>query len=126
MGMCKFTETDLRNMGLANIPTWDLITGPELSAMPYHTCKESVLVDVFFNRDETAPILMHLGKREMEKRGYYCLYSSDIEGRTMELIQKYGFLEVDLSQTDGITQHKQCVDPNEYIAFWSAVMEGLK
>ena len=76
-----------------------------------------------FNRPLTAPILMHLGKREMEKRLWEWNSSYDLSGfQSGEKIHGcYCF---------GILTAPKCTihntqDENEFIAFWSAVMEAV-
>jgi len=69
----------------------------------------SVEPDHFFNHPLNAPILMHLGKREMEKR---------------EMNMDYCFRKGahSVSFMCGPVTH----DTNEYTAFWSAVMQAIK
>ena len=61
-----------------------------------------------------APILMHLGKREMEKRGFTW---------KIEVHQKKYRVKVD---RPSIHYQKTQISTNEYIAFWTAVREALK
>ncbi|KKL07272.1 hypothetical protein LCGC14_2587680 [marine sediment metagenome] len=69
-----------------------------------------------------APILMHLGKREMEKREFEWELATiwikpGIRGYQCEV---YGFEKNNYS-TEGVCSHE-----NEFIAFWSAVREAVK
>ena len=102
---------------MAEIKVWDFPrdnygpTGP-IGDIIYDTA----LVREFFNEAETAPILMHLGKREMERRefnwdsysrsnGYFCSFTKGTFG----------------NQISG-----NYLDDNEFIAFWSAVREAVE
>ena len=78
--------------------------------------------DEWFGYQETAPILTHLGKREMEKREFEWELATiwikpGIRGYQCEV---YGF-EKNSYSTEVVCSHE-----NEYIAFWSAVMEAVK
>ena len=74
--------------------------------------KES-LSNIFFE-SEIAPILMHLGKREMEKRGFSirCEY---------RLNYQRVFIKRDNLEMDWQLSPVYVEDENEFIAFWSAI-----
>jgi len=62
-----------------------------------------------------APILMHLGKREMEKRGFH-----------WQAIHHAMFgYEFRVTDNSGVVL-SEIKDRNEYIAFWSAAHEAMK
>jgi len=68
-----------------------------------------------FHKWHIAPVLMQLGKREMEKRGFeWCISSVD------DLYQA----EIGPKGTFKIAAKVE--HENEYIAFWSAVMQAIK
>ena len=75
------------------------------------------LFDFFDDSMPVAPILMHLGKREMEKRFgdvWECSSWNTTKGR---------IYEYEISN-DG--KEYKGRDLNEFIAFWSAVHEAMK
>jgi len=67
-----------------------------------------------FHKWYIAPVLMHLGKREMEKRGFTW---------KIEVHKKKYRVKVD---RPSIHYQKTQISTNEYIAFWLAVREALK
>ena len=83
---------------------------------------DSELTFAFFELDETAPILMHLGKREMtEKRGYF------VRCDHYENCHRV-FIRSERDDSGGDWQLSPVFEDNEneYIAFWTAVREALK
>ena len=75
----------------------------------------------FYDEKGFAPILMHLGKREMEKRGLSIQYtkwslSFGEKGHTYTF-----FMEDSTHCVAGSVSHE-----NKFIAFWSAVYEAMK
>jgi len=81
------------------------------------------IVHIFTTEDilhhsDIAPILMHLGQVEMEKRGFEIVHFT-WGGHT-----KYG-CRVNGSEKHGHEPHT-AYDDNKFIAFWSAVRDALK
>ena len=100
--------------GRLSIPSFCLRVGLYLCDDPH--------VKYIFEHPETAPILAHLAKREMEKREFEWELATiwikpGIRGYQCEV---YGFEKNNYS-TEVVCSHE-----NEYIAFWSAVMEAVK
>ncbi len=79
------------------------------------------LDDYFFIAQKTAPILMHLGKREMEKRGFDWIGSRNYHSRPKNHDYFYEFAETH-SPKCGEGSHPD----NEFIAFWMAVRGAVK
>ena len=75
------------------------------------------LAYLFFN-GQYAPILMHLGKREMEKRGHsHTMYTHTDE------VASYTAYVQPISASAGVVYSEH---ENEFIAFWSAVRDAMK
>ena len=85
-----------------------------------------------------APILMHLGKREMEKRDY--IYQHEVEKRKWihqkkkqyRFVHYWKFTKVENFNRNGGFScvvkdgYGACMRENEFIAFWSALLEAVK
>ena len=72
-----------------------------------------------FHKWHIAPVLMHLGKREMEKRGFQVRCDNyDAECKQVYIKNKW---HEDWELSPIFAEHE-----NEYIAFWTAVREALK
>ena len=102
----QLAEKVAKFLGLkrANHKEWNF----EFDGKPWLICEDN-----FFESD-FAPILMHLGKREMEKRGYECVYRTherSIDPNERDYLHSYSF-----------AMHKPIQsNKNEFIAFWKAV-----
>lgn len=72
-----------------------------------------------FEEAETAPILMHLGKREMEKRGFKITSANNLNCADLNATYVW-------SATNDIHDDspKQFLDNNEFLAFWLAVEQA--
>jgi len=85
-----------------------------------------------FHKWHIAPVLMHLSKREMEKRGFEIEYNKYQSQGYQFRISLHEPLPTDCDQEklrrylDNETKRKWVCDENEYIAFWSAVMQAIK
>jgi len=72
------------------------------------------LAEFTFSDPRTAPLIAHLAKREMEKRGFEMEWSS----RGEENLHYYY-----IYKKGGLMHHSMGEHENEYIALWSAIME---
>jgi len=73
-----------------------------------------------FEHPETAPILAHLAKREMEKRGFWWHSSWFSNGKVYSI-----FFSKLTSAKPGGWRELEVEHENEYIALWSAIQEAV-
>jgi hypothetical protein len=83
------------------------------------------LVKIFFKHDSSAPLLAHLARREMEKRGFtWNCYSPSKGAHPDDSKYEYEF-EEDVQgegpMKRGCKQHE-----NEYIAMWMAIRKATQ
>ena len=85
-----------------------------------HSYDTSIILD----SPKFAAYFMHLGKREMEKRGlnWHGNVYINSKDNSIEYYASIYSVEFDFKRETQISK----VDTNEYIAFWSAVREALK
>lgn len=86
--------------------TYKIIVGNQLIFIS----KKSLFEDI-----EKAPILMALGKREMEKRGF--IHHSGFN-------QLWHYVFVKRTEQFAVTEPHQ--HENEYIAFWEALLQAVR
>ena len=72
-----------------------------------------------FHKWYIAPVLMQLGKREMEKRGYKYLMGHTYGTDSVSYMAK--IFKRSTEYQEAYEEHE-----NEYIAFWTAVRKALK
>lgn len=100
----------------------------------WHFTSETINIDAWksdlFDDGRIAPILMHLAKREMEKRGFHWdsgfrnetgewrkgKYDFSIERQKTPTCEKCGMFEIDRVDKE---------NDNEFIAFWSALEKAV-
>ena len=85
-------------------------------------------VGAFFENPRTAPILMHLGKRELERIEEDGVKKWEWEVQYISWSHGYDApcYKVTIAEEMGVDKQFESIDKNEYIAFWSAVMQAIK
>ena len=96
----------------------------QLTYVDSFVTKGTIVIDInestLFYKELTSPILAHLAKREMEKRGFWWHSSWFSNGKVYSI-----FFSKLTSARPGGWRELEVEHENEYIALWSAIKEAL-